>query len=975
MIRDLLAQSGVAIDSEDPAVLAQALVALGVASAMGEPPTEAGLERMLGGPALEAWPGPGPIWDRLWRVIPTGAAGTGQAVSATMLARAWTQHRWVLNRLAIDLSLLAEAPDALEKICQHAAPGGAVSVLDPEPARGERWNWPLRFGVLPDPAGLALADALRGQDLVLRGLGRVVTLGLDGADCDLLLLPESLEATFGRSGLPAVPPDGGIGAALVLGGAAEPPRLPDLAALRRRFRAEALGVVPIAPERRAAWADAVLRELSHDATLDRALVAAGRQEAPGVNELPSPGRHPHAPLLLAADGFLDRSRLSVQIGRLAQRLRSLPATMRLHLTGLMSQRLDLPEAWARPDELAERIETRQEQFHREDDDGTLAAQTAESVQRAVAPPEARFPDVLLHADDDGKGTRHGRPLDADEALEPATYYWLGFTYAPGSEREGLPAEGEEAPLGPLAEDAPSLLVTLAPRRAGEVEVAEPTRYLRLPKEGRAEPVWFRIVVSLAARGPVELELRVHYRLNLVDFVLVRLKLGDGDGRSRITQQVRHREPAASLAELHQARAMHIHVVGGAGRYGITVTVERSDGEEVSAFADTEIIGTQELEQALQRVRDFWLSCGIDSFGATLTATDALRGRLAEELVALGKRLWALLLRRGHPDGALTALEAFIRDAAPPEGALVQVTLDHSARNFVFPWSLLCDRRAADGDIRALWGLRYVIEQQVQRPHETDSEAVSRPPVSLGFALYDRFRPQSAAQRRFLGDLAARGAGHLALTGPVESHEELARLIRRSGTGLLYVFSHGYTPFTFPAWLDALKRNLDAAKRKGDEAAESMLEVLSRGDFREDEAWIELTTGKLMLQRLYNEDIERGERPIVILNMCRSAQVMPGLGESFVQFFLNLARARGVLGTECPIPPTFADAFARELLPRLLAGEPLGEALRASRLALVAAHGNPLGLAYTLWGAALSRFDPPPLPKPLPAIPATGDVHG
>lgn len=968
MIQDLLARSGVAIDSDDPAILAQALVTLGVATAMGEPPTEEGLERILRAPA----PVPvGPL-----RVAVPGRGGA-QAVSATMLSRVWTKHRWDLGRLAIDLSLLAEAPNALAEICQHAAPTGAASVLDPEPAQADRWNWPLRFGVMPDPAGLALADALRGQDLVLRGLGRVVTLGLDGADCDLLLLPENLEATFGRSGLPAVPTEGGIGAALVLGGAAKAPDFPDLAALRHRFRAEALGVLPIAPERQAAWADAVLRELSHNATLDRALVTTGRWEAAGVNELPSPGRHPHCPLLLATDGFLDRTRLSVQIGRLAKQLRGLPKTTRLRVTGLMSKRLDLPEAWALPDELAERIETREGVFFREDDDSTLGAQTAESVQRALAPPDARFPDLLLHADHDGTGTQRGPPLDADEALEPGRFYWLGFTYAPGGEREGLPAEGEEAPLGPLAEDAPSLLVTLTPRRPGEVEVAEPTRYLKMPEEGRAKPVWFRIVVSHTAGGaPAEMGLRVHYRLNLVDFVKILLKLGHHGGRSRIAQQVRHREPATKGTELFEARAMHIHVVGGTDGYVITVSMERSNGGKVSACAVTQQIGTKELEIELKKVRDFWLRCGLDRLGSALTATEMLRDELAADLVDVGKGLWTMLLRTGHRDGALTALESFIRTAAPPAGALVQVTLDRSARDFVFPWALLCDVKAAPGDIQAMWGLRYVIEQQVQRPHEADAEAVVRPPISLGFALYGRFRPQSAEQRTFVDDLVARGTGRLALTGPVESHEELARLIRDSCTGLLYVFTHGYTPSAFPAWLDVLKRNSrDAVKRRKDETAAGILELLGRGDFREDKAWIELTTGKLLLQRLYGEDVAHGVRPIVILNMCRSAQVMPGLSQGFVEFFLNRAGARGVVGTECPIPPGFADAFARELLPRLLGGETLGAALLASRQALVAAHGNPLGLAYTLWGAALSRFDPPPLPKLLPVVPTAGDVHG
>jgi hypothetical protein len=254
----------------------------------------------------------------------------------------------------------------------------------------------------------------------------------------------------------------------------------------------------------------------------------------------------------------------------------------------------------------------------------------------------------------------------------------------------------------------------------------------------------------------------------------------------------------------------------------------------------------------------------------------------------------------------------------------------------------------------------VIEQQVRGSSEDEPEAAGVLPLPLAFGLYGGFTTYSAAQRTLIADLVARSGGRLAFQGAIENHESLLDVIRRGDSGLLYLFSHGYTPFQFPPWLGELKRKLDKAKAKGSDTAKDMLALLDRGEFSETEAWIEVTSGKLALRTLYRQDVEDVARPLVLLNMCRSAQVMPGLSTGFVQFFLYRARARGVLGTECPISPVFADAFARELLPRLLAGSPLGAALREARQALLDAHGNPLGLAYTLWGSALAKLDPTPL---------------
>ena len=106
-------------------------------------------------------------------------------------------------------------------------------------------------------------------------------------------------------------------------------------------------------------------------------------------------------------------------------------------------------------------------------------------------------------------------------------------------------------------------------------------------------------------------------------------------------------------------------------------------------------------------------------------------------------------------------------------------------------------------------------------------------------------------------------------------------------------------------------------------------------------------------------LELPAHPLVLLNMCDSAQVTPSLKQSFIDFFLR-RQASAVVGTECSVRPVFADFVGRALLRDLLDGKPIGQALLAVRQE-AARRKNLMGLAYTLFGAA----DAAPWPRLLP----------
>lgn len=92
------------------------------------------------------------------------------------------------------------------------------------------------------------------------------------------------------------------------------------------------------------------------------------------------------------------------------------------------------------------------------------------------------------------------------------------------------------------------------------------------------------------------------------------------------------------------------------------------------------------------------------------------------------------------------------------------------------------------------------------------------------------------------------------------------------------------------------------------------------------------------------------RPLVFINGCHTTALEPETALDFVGAFVENAAASGVMGTEITVFEPLACAFGEEFMRRLLAGSPVGEAVRGARLALLKA-GNPLGLAYVPFATA------------------------
>jgi hypothetical protein len=196
-----------------------------------------------------------------------------------------------------------------------------------------------------------------------------------------------------------------------------------------------------------------------------------------------------------------------------------------------------------------------------------------------------------------------------------------------------------------------------------------------------------------------------------------------------------------------------------------------------------------------------------------------------------------------------------------------------------------------------------------------------------------------------------------LNGPIDTAVSALACLNAYTSDLVYFYTHGYTGLPnaerYGFSVQDFMKVYDKLPPETKKALRYTYDDIQNKQFDSDRSYIELSSGRILLDDLYKRFAKLPQRPIVVLNMCDSAQIIPSLSRSFIQFFLS-RQARAVLGTECPIRPVFADYAGRALVKALLEGVPIGRALLNVRRD-AAAQNNLLGLAYTLFGSADAGF--------------------
>ena len=116
-------------------------------------------------------------------------------------------------------------------------------------------------------------------------------------------------------------------------------------------------------------------------------------------------------------------------------------------------------------------------------------------------------------------------------------------------------------------------------------------------------------------------------------------------------------------------------------------------------------------------------------------------------------------------------------------------------------------------------------------------------------------------------------------------------------------------------VQALQRYIEEIRKQANDdsatadALEKLLELTSK---MAGESWIYLGNSEVKETDLTLLKFFAKRRPIVFLNMCQSADLVPSMSSGLVRLFLK-RDASAVVGTESPMTGVFADAFARRVL--------------------------------------------------------------
>jgi hypothetical protein len=325
----------------------------------------------------------------------------------------------------------------------------------------------------------------------------------------------------------------------------------------------------------------------------------------------------------------------------------------------------------------------------------------------------------------------------------------------------------------------------------------------------------------------------------------------------------------------------------------------------------------------------------------------------------------------------------------PEGGLIQVWLEDAARDFLYPWSWLYDGEVDESQDQPpnhdlFWGHRYIIEVMPRFPEqfrfdppEPEIPADRRLLVKAGVFNFTQIEKQST----FFKEWEKRSGGVLVM----DMWDAAARwkeYLPACDCQIIYFFSHGHTSLPASlagihvqdafAGLQRMVQEQEARTGAGDPSAEYYKRLRESLRDQQDnsalstQTHIKLQRGVLDLDALRRID-PQDPVPLVFLNMCESAQVFPSLSDGLVDVFLR-RRARGVIGTEMPMIPHFADLLARrffdEFFTRSLPDNSVGNILLDLRREYLA-KGNPLGFAYTFFGDATARLSQPLTTSPTP----------
>ena len=433
-----------------------------------------------------------------------------------------------------------------------------------------------------------------------------------------------------------------------------------------------------------------------------------------------------------------------------------------------------------------------------------------------------------------------------------------------------------------------------------IEIAESFARITWPYDADSESALFHLHVKGLGREKMsqgEIDIRLYSgNLDLLDIVRVLVtvvpRLQERKGVPGIS--ARHllwpdKEPGfLDIDPNSPSRSLSIHVTSINNGYHFDFMFPERNGQRIVIPISRNIL-EGDLVRILSDVRDFWTELAITSYANQPSVARPTFRRYLDELRRLGLHAWSLLFgdRFGDQSGASEDLGNLLSAMHFSEGTHVQITYGDMYNNFVFPWSILYPpiNDSDPVDPFLFWGARYQIEQVRKGPIQ---DQLKEEPISVLFALDQAFG-SSATQKELFETYVAAARNRVSVTSPISTQSDLfSELVRKPPAHLIYFYCHGYTsagPGSLrPDGIQRLKKRIEDLKPDSPERKlhETLLSLIAK---MRDESWIFIGESEVRESQLSRQKFfQKPRRPIVFLNMCQSAALLPSMTSGFVRLF-------------------------------------------------------------------------------------------